>query len=166
MKLPFATDKVLSHEGAMDYVRDKKKMGEKLVFTNGCFDLLHPGHVDLLYRAAGYGDRLIIGLNSDESVNKLEKGPERPITDEGSRAVLLSALEMVDIVVLFEEETPFQLIRELEPDVLVKGSDYRDAEVVGKDLVEERGGRTVLLSLLEGYSSTRLVERIRSLGNE
>lgn len=162
MKLPFASDKVISREEAADRVQDRRKKGEKLVFTNGCFDLLHPGHIDLLYRASAYGDLLIVGLNSDASIKKLGKGPERPITDEASRAVLLAALEMVDRVVLFEEETPLQLIRELDPDVLVKGSDYQDAEVVGREFVEERGGRTVLLSLLEGYSSTRLIERIRA----
>lgn len=164
MKLPFPSKKVLPQKDAAEKVRQWQAKGEKVVFSNGCFDLLHPGHVDLLYRAAEWGQRLVIGLNSNDSVKQLEKGGDRPIQDEGARAVLLAALEMVDLVVLFEEETPLELIKTLNPDILVKGADYQETEVVGKAFVEGQGGKVVLLSLLEGYSSTALIRQIQESG--
>ena len=133
-----------------------------VVFTNGVFDLLHPGHVELLERARGEGDALVVGLNSDRSVRSLGKGSDRPIVPEAARARLLAALEAVDCVVLFDDPTPLELITALEPDVLVKGADYPRDQIVGADLVERRGGRVVTVQLVGGYSTTILVERLRA----
>lgn len=133
---------------------------EKIVFTNGCFDILHVGHVRYLKEAARLGERLIIGLNSDESVKQL-KGQERPINSEFDRAEMLLALEFVDNVVIFNEETPYNLISIIQPDVLVKGGDYSPENVVGKDIVENRGGELVLIPFVEGKSTTNIISRIR-----
>lgn len=130
-----------------------KSNKETVVFTNGCFDLLHPGHVDLLHKARALGNRLVVGLNSDTSVKRL-KGSKRPILAEQDRAAILSALSCVDLVVIFSEDTPLSLISLLKPDILVKGSDYKPDEVVGKDVVESYGGKVCLVPLLEGYSTT------------
>jgi D-beta-D-heptose 7-phosphate kinase/D-beta-D-heptose 1-phosphate adenosyltransferase len=136
-------------------------MGERVVFTNGCFDLIHAGHIELLTFAAREGDRLIVGLNTDASVKTL-KGPTRPIQTEQDRARIIGALRAVDLVVLFDEPTPLLLIDAISPDVLVKGADYAEDEVVGGDLVKARGGRVALFPLVEGRSSTKIVERMRS----
>ena len=132
--------------------------GQTVVFTNGCFDLLHPGHVRLLRQAAALGDFLVVGLNSDASVRRL-KGANRPINPEDARAEVLAALESVDAVTVFDEDTPLELIEAIGPDVLVKGGDYRPDEVVGRAEVEAAGGRLVLIPLVEGHSTTRLVHR-------
>lgn len=138
-----------------------RRQGQRIVFTNGCFDLLHPGHISLLKQSAALGDRLIVGLNSDASVRRL-KGPERPIQDEKSRALLLTALQSVDAVVLFGEDTPEQLIHAVRPDVLVKGSDYRIKDVAGADFVQSYGGHVQLINLVEGFSTTDLARRIKA----
>lgn len=130
-----------------------------VVFTNGVFDLLHPGHVDLLTAARALGCALVVGVNDDASVRRL-KGPQRPTRTAGERAYLLAALEAVDAVVIFGEDTPLALIRALEPDVLVKGADYALEGVVGRREVEERGGRVVLVPLTPGHSTTRTLERL------
>lgn len=143
-------------------VETERERGRKVVFTNGCFDLLHPGHVSLLQFARSKGDIVIVGLNDDGSIRRL-KGNGRPILGEKDRARILASLEAVDYVVLFGEETPERLIREIEPDVLVKGEDYSNKTVVGRDAVERRGGRVELAPLVEGASTTGIVERIRSL---
>lgn len=130
-----------------------KSNKETVVFTNGCFDLLHPGHVDLLHKARALGNRLVVGLNSDTSVRRL-KGSKRPILAEQDRAAILSALSCVDLVVIFSEDTPLNLLTVLKPDILVKGADYKPEDVVGKDLVESYGGKVCLVPLLEGYSTT------------
>ncbi|HSR42439.1 MAG TPA: D-glycero-beta-D-manno-heptose 1-phosphate adenylyltransferase [Longimicrobiales bacterium] len=136
---------------------------EILVFTNGCFDLLHRGHVEYLDRARRLGDALVVGLNTDASVRTI-KGPGRPVVAEGDRARVLAALECVDAVVLFAEETPRTLIAEILPDVLVKGGDYRPEEIAGHAQVRAAGGRVEVLSLIEGRSTTLLLERIRGAG--
>jgi D-beta-D-heptose 7-phosphate kinase/D-beta-D-heptose 1-phosphate adenosyltransferase len=133
-----------------------------VVFTNGVFDLLHPGHVELLERARQEGDALIVGLNSDRSVKSLGKGGDRPLVAEAARARLLAGLEAVSCVVLFDEPTPLELILALEPDVLVKGADYTREAIVGAREVEARGGRVVRVPLVDGYSTTSLVERLRA----
>jgi D-beta-D-heptose 7-phosphate kinase/D-beta-D-heptose 1-phosphate adenosyltransferase len=138
-----------------------RRMGESVVFTNGCFDLIHAGHIELLTFAAREGDRLIVGLNTDASVNRL-KGSTRPIQTEQDRARIIGALRAVDLVVLFDEPTPLSLIDAIGPDVLVKGADYTEDQVVGGDLVKARGGRVALFPLVEGRSSTKIVERMRS----
>lgn len=138
-----------------------RRQGQKVVFTNGCFDLLHPGHIALLNQCADFGDRLVIGLNTDESVKRL-KGPERPIQNEESRAMLLSALANVDAIALFEEDTPERLIQLVKPDILVKGSDYKLEEVAGADFVKSYGGQVRLAQLVDGCSTTDLARRIKA----
>ncbi len=135
--------------------------GERIVFTNGVFDLLHRGHVEYLEEAAALGDRLVVGVNSDASARRL-KGPERPLVCEDERAELLAALECVDLVVLFDEDTPERLIRDVAPDVLVKGGDWSLDQIVGREFVEARGGRALSVPLCEGLSTTAIVERIRA----
>lgn len=134
----------------------------RVVFTNGVFDLLHAGHVDLLEAARAEGDVLVVGVNSDASVRRLGKGPDRPLSSEAARARVLAGLASVDCVVLFDEETPLTLIQALAPDVLVKGADYSRDRIVGADWVEARGGRVVRVPLLPGFSTTALVERLRA----
>ena len=136
---------------------------ETIVFTNGCFDLLHPGHIDLLKRAKELGTRLIVGINSDESVRKI-KGPDRPFTSEQERAEILSAISAVDEVIIFDEQTPERLIKEIKPDVLVKGGDWTPEEIIGSDFVIARGGKVLSLPFLDGYSSSGLVDKIRRSG--
>lgn len=142
---------------------DAMRPGKRVVFTNGCFDILHPGHVDLLARARAEGDMLVLGLNSDASVRRIKghvQGPPRPINPMESRALVLAGLACVDIVAPFEEDTPWELIRAVQPDVLVKGGDWPVEAIVGRDIVEGRGGKVLSLPLLEGFSTTLLVERI------
>lgn len=136
-----------------------RSRGERIVFTNGCFDLLHPGHISLLEAAAAEGDRLVVGLNTDASVRRLNKGPNRPVQDETARARVMGALRSVDLVVLFDEDTPLELIEALRPDVLVKGADYKPEEVVGADFVIAHGGRLVLAEILPGRSTTALMQK-------
>ena len=135
----------------------------RLVFTNGCFDILHMGHASLLHRARQLGDRLVVGVNSDDSARRL-KGEGRPLQTEGDRAYLLASLRSVDAVTVFDEDTPLQLIELLLPDVLVKGADYRPEEVVGRDAVLSAGGRVELLPLVEDRSTTNLIREIEDRG--
>jgi D-beta-D-heptose 7-phosphate kinase/D-beta-D-heptose 1-phosphate adenosyltransferase len=137
-----------------------RQRGGVVVFTNGVFDLVHPGHVRYLREARKLGDALIVAVNSDRSV-RMNKGPGRPINDEHERAELLRALACVDAVTVFDEETPHAVIARVQPDVLVKGADWGPDEIVGRDIVEARGGRVVRLALTEGFSSSRLIERVR-----
>lgn len=153
--------KILSREEAV--ARFGPGRSGRLVFTNGCFDLLHRGHVELLLWARRQGDALVLGLNSDRSVRRL-KGPGRPLTPEADRAFLLAALPAVDAVVLFDEDTPLELIRALEPDVLVKGSEYAPDEVVGREVVQARGGRVALFPRVPGRSTSEIVRRLRTGG--
>jgi rfaE bifunctional protein nucleotidyltransferase chain/domain len=135
---------------------------KKIVFTNGVFDILHTGHVDYLSKARDLGDFLIVGLNSDSSVKRLNKGPERPINNEQARAVVLGALECVDVIVIFDEDTPYNLIKEIQPDVLVKGSDYEIEKIVGYDIVIAKGGEVKTITLSEGFSTTNVINKIIS----
>jgi D-glycero-beta-D-manno-heptose 1-phosphate adenylyltransferase len=135
---------------------------ERIVFTNGCFDILHRGHVEYLQEAAALGDRLIVGLNSDASVRRLGKGPDRPLNDEHARASLLCALRCVDAVVLFGEDDPLLLIRVLKPDVLVKGGDWKPEQIVGADVVKAYGGEVRSLRFVEGFSTSGLLARLRN----
>ena len=136
-----------------------REQGLRVGFTNGCFDILHPGHVKVLTGARAACDRLIVGLNSDDLVKRL-KGEGRPVQDEGARAEVLAALEAVDLVVIFEEDTPLKLIEQIKPSVLVKGGDYTREQVVGHEMVTGNGGRVVLIDILRGFSTTSLVRRI------
>ena len=137
-----------------------KENGEKIVFTNGCFDLVHRGHIEVLANTADLGDKLIIGLNSDSSIKDL-KGENRPIMDEISRAIFLASLQFVDAVVFFSEETPYKLIETLVPDILAKGGDYKVTEIAGHEVVLENGGEVILVPFIDGFSSTNIVEKIK-----
>jgi rfaE bifunctional protein nucleotidyltransferase chain/domain len=143
------------------FVADARAAGRTIVFTNGVFDILHPGHVRYLQDARALGDVLIVGLNADASVSR-NKGPDRPINPEGERAEILAALACVDAVVIFEEDTPAEIVRLVQPDVLVKGADWPSDQIVGRDTVEARGGRVVLVPVEPGHSTTAIVERIRT----
>jgi len=147
-------------EDALAVIEGWRAEGLRIVFTNGCFDLLHPGHVGYLDAARRLGDRLVVGLNDDASVRRL-KGAERPVNPLADRALMLAALKPVDLVMPFSEDTPLNLIRRIRPDVLVKGGDYREQDIVGAAEVRKTGGRVVVLPFLDGHSSTGLIERIR-----
>jgi D-beta-D-heptose 7-phosphate kinase/D-beta-D-heptose 1-phosphate adenosyltransferase len=151
--------KIFSLESVLQLCRGWREQGLKIAFTNGCFDLLHPGHISLLEQARRSADRLVVGLNADLSIRRL-KGTNRPIQGEVARATVLAAVKSVDAVVIFEEDTPIRLIEVLEPDVLVKGADYTVATVVGADLVQKRGGKVILAELLTGHSTTETVKRV------
>ena len=138
-----------------------KQAGNEVVFTNGCFDIIHKGHIEVLARSADLGDKLIIGLNSDKSIQKL-KGKDRPIIDEQSRAILLSALSFVDAIILFSEATPLKLISTLIPDVLAKGGDYEIETIVGHEIVQQNGGKVKLVPFLDGFSSTTIIDKIKN----
>jgi rfaE bifunctional protein nucleotidyltransferase chain/domain len=134
--------------------------GKKIVFTNGCFDILHLGHIDYLSKAKDLGDLLIIGLNTDESVRRI-KGNNRPIQDEISRAMVLASLSFVDAVVFFGEDTPYNLIKTTQPDILVKGADYKPEDIVGYDIVKNKGGETITIEFLPGYSTSSIEAKIK-----
>jgi rfaE bifunctional protein nucleotidyltransferase chain/domain len=153
--------KVVSRGAAARWVKRLQALGQKVVFTNGCFDLLHLGHVRYLEEARSLGDALIVGVNTDASVKRLDKDPDRPLNPEGDRAALLAALACVDRVVLFDEDTPLELITALQPDILVKGGDYRLEEIVGREVVSARGGAVQVIPLVPGYSTTALLARIK-----
>jgi len=154
--------KMLNLQAAARWVKDLQGRNQKVVFTNGCFDLLHPGHVAYLEAARSLGDALIVGVNTDTSAARLHKGPGRPYSPEADRARVLAALTCVDRVVLFDEDTPLALITLLKPDILVKGGDYRLDQIVGREVVEARGGQVLALPFLPGYSTSALIDRIRS----
>tara|TARA_B110000908_G_scaffold57245_1_gene69816 strand:+ start:431 stop:922 length:492 start_codon:yes stop_codon:yes gene_type:complete len=137
-----------------------KEKGDKIVFTNGCFDLLHRGHVEILANTADLGDRLVIGLNSDISIQEL-KGKNRPIIDENSRAILIASLQFVDAIVLFSEETPEKLIETINPNILAKGGDYKVTEIAGHKVVLENGGEVILVPFIDGFSTTNIVDKIK-----
>lgn len=151
-------EKILNRAGAAAWRGTQRGA---VVFTNGVFDLLHSGHVDLLLAARAEGDVLIVGLNSDASVRRLAKGPERPIRAEAERAYVLSALSMVDAVVVFDEDTPLALVESLQPDVIVKGGDYTPESVVGGNVVRARHGRVVIVPLTAGHSTTAIVNKLQ-----
>lgn len=134
--------------------------GLKVVFTNGCFDIIHLGHIDYLAEAAGLGNILVIGMNTDNSTRRL-KGPTRPINDENSRAMILASFSFVDAVVLFDEETPYNLIKTVQPDILVKGADYKPEDIVGYDIVMAKGGKVETLEYLKGYSTSLIEKKIK-----
>ena len=151
--------KIVTLPELLSKVTEWRTQGQKLVFTNGCFDIVHVGHVDYLERARLLGDKLVLGLNTDQSVNRL-KGASRPLQDEMSRQRVMASFWFVDAVVLFDEETPYELIKAVQPDILVKGDDYTIDTIVGHDLVLERGGEVKTIPLVKGYSTSQVVARI------
>jgi D-glycero-beta-D-manno-heptose 1-phosphate adenylyltransferase len=155
-------NKIVSKEDALQKINAQKLNGKKIVFTNGCFDIIHPGHVDYLSQARDLGDLLILGLNTDNSVKRLQKAPNRPINNEQARASVLAALASIDLIVLFDEETPYELIKFLQPNILVKGNDYEVEKIVGYDIVTANGGKVITIPFLEGFSTTNLIKKIIS----
>lgn len=155
--------KVLSLKGLRAEIKGLRSNGKKVVFTNGCFDILHTGHVRYLKKAASLGDVLVVGMNSDKSVRRI-KGKGRPVVGEKDRAEVLSALVSVDYVVVFKEETPIKLIEAIRPDLLVKGADWKSGEIVGEDMVKEYGGRVRRITLAKGRSTTDILKKALRLG--
>ena len=153
-------NKIFTKETLAKTIAAQRMYGRKIVFTNGCFDLLHPGHIRYLSAARDLGDFLVIGLNSDDSVSRL-KGPKRPIQKENVRAELMAALHVVDAIVLFNEDTPLELISYLKPDILVKGGDYTINTIVGADVVMQNGGRVEVIPFEDGFSTTNLIDTIK-----
>lgn len=153
-------NKILRVDEATAQVEDWQRAGQKVVFTNGCFDIVHLGHIDYLEKSKALGDRLVLGLNTDASVSRL-KGPLRPVVNEYARARLIAALSFVDAVILFDEPTPLELIEAVKPDILVKGDDYTVDTIVGSDFVLNKGGEVKTISLVKGYSTSALIEKIK-----
>tara|TARA_B100000700_G_scaffold288601_1_gene345239 strand:- start:2127 stop:2615 length:489 start_codon:yes stop_codon:yes gene_type:complete len=146
---------------ALDFkVRDWKKNKKKIVFTNGCFDILHQGHIDILAKSADLGNKLIVAINSDDSIKKL-KGDERPITKQKTRSMLLASFSYIDAVIIFEEDTPLKLIQKLMPDVLAKGEDYQKHDIVGYKEIIENGGDVITIPLTQGFSTTNIVNQLK-----
>jgi len=155
-------NKIIAAQDLKQRLGNWKQEGKKIVFTNGCFDLVHLGHIQYLQEAKKQGDILIVGLNSDSSVNKI-KGKGRPILDQNSRSEILAAFEFVDVVTLFDQDTPLELIEQLVPDVLIKGSDYLAENIVGSEIVLNSGGEVVTIDLVEGYSTSNIIKKVKKL---
>ncbi len=159
--LEIIKSKIIEGESLKRQLSVWRFLGKRIVFTNGCFDIIHLGHIDYLSKAKDLGDILIVGLNTDDSVKRI-KGDTRPITDEKSRAMILSSLRFVDAVAFFNEDTPHNLIKEVQPDILIKGSDYKADEIVGSDIVQKKGGKVITIEYLEGYSTTSILDKINN----
>lgn len=159
-KLSKVQSKIQTEESLNDLLSQWEEQNKKIVFTNGCFDILHRGHIEYLSKAADLGDVLFIGVNTDASVSKL-KGESRPLQDEYSRLMILGALEFVDALILFDEETPLELIRKVQPHILVKGADYKPEDIVGYDIVKARGGEIKTIEFLPGYSTSAIEQKIK-----
>ncbi len=160
-KFEHLKSKILTKEELKPLLNVLKFQDKKIVFSNGCFDILHRGHIEYLSKAASLGNCLVIGLNTDASVRRL-KGENRPVQDEISRAQVMASLHFVDFVVLFDEDTPYELIKYVMPDMLVKGSDYKEDDIVGADIVKTNGGKVATIDLVDGYSTTSVIERAKS----
>lgn len=159
--LEIIKSKILNTEELVGKLAVWRFLGNKIVFTNGCFDIIHLGHLDYLSKAKDLGDKLIIGLNTDDSVKRI-KGTSRPITDEYSRAMILSSIRFIDAIALFKEDTPYNLIKIVKPDVLVKGSDYKTDDIIGGDIVKNNGGEIKTIDFLEGYSTSSILNKIKN----
>ena len=160
--MPVQNNKIIAIQDLKQELGNWRQEGKKIVFTNGCFDIVHLGHIQFLQEAKNLGDILIVGLNSDSSVNKI-KGKGRPILDQNSRSEILAAFEFVDGVIIFDQDTPFRLIEQLVPDVLVKGSDYLAENIVGSEIVLNSGGEVITIDLVEGYSTSNIIEKVKKL---
>lgn len=160
-KMEWINSKILTPEKLKSHLAVWRFQNKKIVFTNGVFDLLHLGHIDYLSKAKDEGSILIVGVNTDASTRRLNKGKNRPIKNQQSRSMILASLLFVDAVVLFDEDTPYELIKKVQPDVLVKGSDYKAEDIVGYDIVKAKGGKVVTIDFLEGYSTTAIEQRIK-----
>ncbi len=156
--------KLIANDAIARFAELKRFMGKRIVFTNGCFDILHKGHVDYLTKARDLGDVLMVGLNSDASVKRLGKSPERPINNQDARGFLLAGLSAVDAVCVFDEDTPLELIKLIKPHVLVKGGDYKPENIVGYDVVKANGGEVLTIDLVTGFSTTNIVNQLKQGG--
>ena len=156
------SEKIKTKESLNVFLTDVKAQQKKVVFTNGCFDILHRGHVEYLCQARDFGDVMVLGLNTDSSVKRLGKSPERPINSEETRATILAGLECIDAIILFDEDTPYDLIKFVQPDVLVKGDDYKAEDIVGYDIVMAKGGKVATIPLVKGFSTTNLIAKMKS----
>ena len=156
-----SSQKILSQEALAEQVRAWQVQGEKVVFTNGCFDIVHLGHIDYLEKARALGGKLVVGINTDASVKRL-KGESRPVVDEYARCRMIAALAFVDAVCLFDEDTPKSLIEKISPDILTKGSDYTPKNIVGADFVVAKGGEVKTIDLVEGFSTSKIIDKIKS----
>ncbi len=155
-------EKILSLPAAIAHVEQWQAAGSKIVFTNGCFDIVHLGHIDYLEKARALGDKLVLGLNTDASVSRL-KGPTRPVVNQYARARMMAALAFVDAVILFDDPTPLQVIEQIKPDILVKGDDYTVENIVGSDFVLQKGGCVQTIPLVKGFSTSSLIEKIKQM---
>lgn len=155
-------NKIIDKANLSKLIANYRLKNQKIVFTNGCFDLLHKGHITYLAQAASLGNRLIVGINSDSSVQKL-KGTHRPIQDEESRTLIMAGLHVVSAVIIFEEDTPLELIKQIEPDFLVKGGDWEPSKIVGAELVQAYGGQVISIPFIDGYSTTNIEAKIKSV---
>lgn len=158
-KLQILKNKILNFDDLLNEIYKWRENNEKIVFTNGCFDLIHVGHIEYLAKASDLGNKLIIGLNTDDSVKRL-KGENRPILDQKARAETIAALFFVDAVIFFDEGTPYQLIKAIKPDILVKGDDYKTDDIVGADIVKSYGGVVETIPLVQGYSTSKIIDKI------
>ncbi len=154
-------NKVVDTDQLAEKLNRWEKEGKKVVFTNGCFDIVHRGHVEYLSKAASFGDVMVIGLNTDASVSRL-KGPDRPVQDEHARAIVLASMSFVDAVIHFDEDTPYELIKKVQPDYLVKGADYNPEDIVGYDVVTAKGGEVKTIELVRGYSTSAVIKKANS----
>lgn len=154
-------NKIYTIEEVKEKIELWRKENKKIVFTNGCFDIIHQGHIDYLSKAKDLGNILIIGLNTDASVRNI-KGKTRPIQDEKSRAIILASMQFVDAIVFFSDSTPYSLIKAVQPDILVKGADYKKEDIVGYDIVSQRGGEIITIEFLEGYSTSNIERKIKN----
>ncbi len=159
--LSFIKNKIVTDkENLFSTLNQWRFKNEKIVFTNGCFDIVHKGHIEYLAQAAALGTKLVVGLNTDTSVKRL-KGEKRPINNQEARAILLSALIFIDKIVLFDEDTPYELIKYIQPDILVKGKDYKPEQIVGYDIVKNKGGEIITIDLTTGYSTTSILNKLQ-----
>ncbi len=159
-KLDHVKSKIIDIQDVEPYLTYWRLKNQRIVFTNGCFDIIHRGHVEYLAQAANYGNILVIGLNTDNSVRRI-KGETRPLQDEMARAITLASFQFVNAVILFDEDTPYELIKRVQPDVLIKGSDYSVEDIVGYDIVKAKGGEVVTIDFIEGYSTTSIIKKLK-----
>lgn len=157
-------EKILTRQALIEKLKTLRRKGKKIVFTNGCFDILHSGHIQYLEKAKSFGDVLVVGLNSDASVRKI-KGPKKPVVEQKDRALIIAALEFVNFVVIFDEATPLNLIKITKPDILIKGADWKIKDIVGSDVVKSYGGRIKRVVFKKGYSTTKIISSILSKFN-
>lgn len=160
--LDLINSKIINPEKLQDFINSLKQNKETIVFTNGCFDILHYGHINYLAKAANLGSKLIVGLNSDSSVQRL-KGKDRPINKELERAFVLASLFFIDAIIIFNEDTPEKLIHNIAPDILAKGGDYKVEEIAGSDFVLKNGGKVEIIKFVEGYSSTKIINKVSNI---